>query len=185
MKRTALALALIAAAMLPGSATAQAIELKNTRLGMTMPEVVAIYPGLQCLATACYFARSSRLRDGKTPPVELMRLAGATVGEWWFYFDGENRLFRQTIKLSPVAIVPIVAGLTEKYGEPKSKEESEFQSVGGAKVTQTSATWEIGDSRLRAVSPSGKITEMTVRLSSIKRDAEDVEKAKARAKTDL
>lgn len=177
--------AFVVVAFLSRGVAAQAIELKNTRLGMTMPEVLAIYPGLQCLATACYFTRSAPVRNGKTHPIELMSFAGATVGEWWFYFDGENRLFRETVKLSPSAIVPIVAGLTEKYGEPKSKEESEFQSVGGAKVPQTSATWELGDSRLRAISPSGKITEMVVRLSSIKRDAEDIEKAKARAKTDL
>ncbi len=182
MKRIAI---LVFAAVLAHGVSAQEVELKNTRLGMTMAEVTAVYPGLQCLANVCYYRRSAPIRDGKTHPIALMSFAGAIVSEWWFYFGTEDRLFRQTITLSPSAIVPIVAGLTEKYGEPKSKEDTIFQSVGGAKVPKIEATWELGDSRLRVASPSGKITEMEVKLTSIRGDAEAIEKAKARAKTDL
>lgn len=179
MKRIAV-LAFAAAAWCAG---AEEIELKGARLGMKKPEVVAMFPALTCLSS-CYY--ENKIRNGRGPQFSpLMTFAGAHALEWWFHFDKEESLSRVTIRLAPFALTPILAGLTEKYGAPKSREESEAQTMSGAKFAKTEVAWEIGDSRLRVASPSGKITEMEVKLTSIKGDAEAIEKAKAKAKTDL
>lgn len=166
------------------TASAQEIELKGARLGMTKAETVAMFPYLSCIEVACYY--ESRPKAGKLPPDSpLMTLAGAIVSEWAFYFDKSGIMYRQTIHMGASAITPLIAGISSKYGDPVSRESGTLQTVGGAKVEQVTVIWQVGDSQLKAVSPSEKLGRMVVRLSSIKHDQAELERLKAKAKTDL
>jgi hypothetical protein len=171
-------LAGLAMACLAQLSVAQALEYKGIPFGTDEARLREAIPELDCPAQIpgrCF------VREPRTYAAEAVDSIVLTL------IDGKLERFSVTFK--PRSFEAIAAALREKYGAPNTVENSDYQTVGGAKSTQTSHLWKFQDGAMMLISRYGsKITSGSLSANSavaLKRGADQLKERETKAKGDI
>lgn len=154
------------------------LEVKEIRLGVAgAPEVMERFPGALVLKTSIlvdleFVARekcgpSMQVNECRLSAMDDLRLAGATVGTYYFYLlDDKVESVSVSFHINGYKLVR--DALTVKYGKPTDETINTVQSRAGASFQSESLSWNRADGNISLVERSAEIERSAVVMSTKK-----------------
>ena len=158
-------------------ATAQALDFKGVPFGSDETHLRKTFPRIDCPSS---FPGMCFLRDTTYAAEQVESIILRLI---------DGKLERFSVRFKPESFEAIADAMRGKYGAPTRIEDSVYQTVGGAKTTQTQQFWKLPDGGQILISRYGSsITSGSLSVNSAVavQQIADTEKGRAaKAKGDI
>ena len=158
--------------MIVFAAVVASFGFQNVDLGITEARLRSIDPSIACTGEIRFLdvtPEQTAAGTRKCTPTEM--IGPSRVAKWASAgnYSGSIRYYVTDGVVARIEFWPdypaadaVLAGLIQKYGQPKELKRGMTEAIGGRQVPSVTAIWRQGEQRIELRAPSSNIDKMTV-----------------------